>query len=279
MTLTDLIENTKSLPPAPEILPKLVALIKDPDADANDVVTLVQTDPAIVASLLKLSNSSAYAPSTPIADLKEAVNLLGIKEVYRIVNLITSGDFLSGSLAAMDIGKGGLWEHSLAVALILDKIATNVIEADGLAYTLGLLHDIGKLLINHGCGDRYKEVFNIVETERVSINRAEDKTFGFDHANAGATMLEQWGFPQEIIIPIRHQYHPEKAPEFKELTGALHVANWGAAVIGCNDGRDALALEMRHAPFEISERELELAIIEAQTQLHTVKKTISDSLK
>ena len=267
MTLDEIVSNKEALPPAPEVLPRLVEVMKDPDADANDIVSVIQTDPAIVAGALKLSNSGMYSPASPVTDLNEAVALLGIKEIYRIVNLVTGGEMLDESLSSMDIQKGGLWKHSLAVALIMDLIASDSTAHEGLPYTLGLLHDLGKLALHHGCGERYIDVFRKVETERVAINAAETETLGFDHAEAGAKMLEDWGFPEEVFMPIRHQYHPREAGEFKELAGALQVANWAASVIGCNDGRDAWALEMDPDVFHIEEAALEAAIIEGRYRL------------
>ena len=275
MTVEELLKNTETLPPAPEVLPKLVKIMKNPDTDSNDVVQLIATDPAITAGVLKLSNSGAYSPPSPVTDLTEAVALLGIKEVYRIVNLVSSGDYLDGALPSMAIGKGSLWQHSLAVALIMDQIARDATDLEGLPYTLGLLHDIGKLGLHLGCGERYIDVFKAVETERLSLDKAEERTFGFDHAVAGAKMLESWAFPEDVYIPIRYQYHPVEAPEpYRQLAGALHVANWGAAIIGCNDGRDSWALEMVDGAFAIEQTALELGILRAQEALEKAKKAL-----
>lgn len=276
MTVEELIQKTDTLPPAPEVLPKLIKIMKDPDTDSSDIVQLISTDAAIMAGVLKLSNSGAYSPATPVTDLKDAVAMLGIKEVYRIVNLVSSGDYLDGALPSMDIGKGSLWSHSLAVALIMDQICVKTGVAEGLPYTLGLLHDIGKLGMHLGCGEQYVNVFKKVETERLSLDKAETETLGFDHAIAGSKMLEGWSFPEEVFIPIRFQYNPKQAPEEHQiLAGALHLANWGAAVIGCNDGRDSWALEMIEGVFEIDQSELELAILNAREKLENARKALS----
>ncbi|MDQ8186448.1 HDOD domain-containing protein [Pelagicoccus sp. SDUM812002] len=272
MTVEELIKNTDTLPPAPEVLPKLVKIMKDPDTDASDIVQLISTDAAIMAGVLKLTNSGAYSPASPVTDLQDAVAMLGIKEVYRIVNLVSSGDYLDGALPSMDIGKGSLWAHSLAVALIMDQIAKEATDMEGLPYTLGLLHDIGKLGMHLGCGEQYVNIFKKVETERLSLDKAESQTLGFDHALAGSKMLEEWSFPEEVYIPIRYQYNPTEAPEeHRKLAGALHVANWGAAVIGCNDGRDSWALDMIEGAFEIDQSQLELAILNAREKLEKAR--------
>ncbi len=230
----------------------------------------------IMAGVLKLSNSGAYSPPSPVTDLQDAVAMLGIKEVYRIVNLVSSGDYLDGALPSMDIGKGSLWSHSLAVALIMDQIAKDATDMEGLPYTLGLLHDIGKLGMHLGCGEQYVDIFKKVETERLSLDKAESQTLGFDHALAGSKMLEGWSFPEEVYIPIRYQYTPMEAPEeHRKLAGALHVANWGAAVIGCNDGRDSWALDMIEGAFEIDQSQLEIAILNARELLEKARRTLN----
>ncbi len=275
MTVEELIQNTDTLPPAPEVLPKLVKIMKDPDTDANDIVQLISTDAAIMAGVLKLSNSGAYSPPSPVTDIQDAVAMLGIKEVYRIVNLVSSGDYLDGALPSMDIGKGSLWAHSLAVALIMDQISKDITDLEGLPYTLGLLHDIGKLGMHLGCGEQYVDIFKKVETERLSLDKAESQTLGFDHALAGSKMLEEWSFPEEVYIPIRYQYNPIEAPEeHRQLAGALHVANWGAAVIGCNDGRDSWALDMIEGAFDIDQSKLELAILNAREHLEKARQAL-----
>ncbi len=271
MNLSDLVKNTKALPAAPEILPKLISMMRNSDTDAGDVVSLIATDPSIVTGVLKLANSSLYAPPSPVAELSEAVSILGIREIYRIVTAVTSNSFLDGELSSMEIERGGLWIHSLAVAYVMEIIADSKSPLDGLPYTLGLLHDIGKLALHHACGEAYADIFREIETEKISINSAETRRLGFDHAQAGSQMLEQWNFPAEVFLPIRYQYTPNEAGEFKELAGALQVANWAAGVIGCNDGRDTWALDMASDAFSIEKDTLERALLEGQERVEKAK--------
>lgn len=275
MTLSELIQKTEALPAAPEILPKLITMMKDSDTDSSEVVSLISTDPSIVSGVLKLANSSLYAPSNPITDVADAVALLGIREVYRIVSSVTSNSFLDGELSSMEIQKGGLWTHSLAVATIMEIIAEDRSELEGLPYTLGLLHDIGKLALHHACGEVYTEIFKEVEREKVSVNTAETRVLGFDHAQVGAHMLEEWNFPREVFLPIRYQYAPQDAEEYKELAGALQVANWAAGVIGCNDGRDTWALDMASNAFAIDATTLEQAVLEGQERVEKAKTALT----
>ncbi|MFL3659866.1 MAG: HDOD domain-containing protein, partial [Opitutales bacterium] len=204
----------------------------------------------------------------------DAISMLGINEIYRIVNLVSSGEYLEEKPASMDIHKGSLWRHSLAVALIMDIIAAELTDLEGLPCTLGLLHHIGKLALHQRCGNRYAKIFHKVETELIAVNAAEAASLGFNHAEAGAKMLEQWGFSEEVYLPIHYQYDPHSAGKFKELAGALQIANWGASAIECNDGRDAWALEMNPDVFHIEETKLEQAVLEGRFRLEKALKSL-----
>lgn len=275
MKLAELLKSTPSLPVTPEVLPKLTLIMKDSDTGADEIMSVISTDPSIVAGVLKLANSSLYAPPSPVTDLGEAVSLLGIKEIYRIVSNVASSSFLDGELTSLEIGKGGLWTHSLAVAIVMETIAENESELEGLPYTLGLLHDIGKLVLHHAYGECYERVFKGVETENLSLNQAETALFGFDHARVGGEMLKEWGFPEEIYIPVRYQHAPEKAGPWRKMSDALQIANWAAGVIGCNDGRDTWALSMENLSTEIDEISLQRGIIEAQERMQQARQALA----
>ena len=275
MKLAELLKKTPTLPVAPEVLPKLTRIMKDSDTGADEIMKVISTDPSIVAGVLRLANSSMYAPPSPVTDLNEAVSLLGIKEIYRIVSNVASSSFLDGELTSLEIGKGGLWTHSLAVAVVMETIVENESDLEGLPYTLGLLHDIGKLVLHHAYGECYNRVFKGVETENVPLNQAETALFGFDHALVGGEMLKEWGFPEEIYIPVRYQYAPEKAGSLRKMSDALQVANWAAGVIGCNDGRDTWALNMENLSIDIEEIALQRGIIEAQERMQQTKQALS----
>ena len=93
----------------PGVLPKLIRIMRDPNKGSEEIMSAISTDPSIVAGVLKLANSSLYAPPNPMMDLSETVSLFGIKEIYRIVSNVTTSSFLDGELTSLEIGKGGLW--------------------------------------------------------------------------------------------------------------------------------------------------------------------------
>ncbi|MGF1449089.1 MAG: HDOD domain-containing protein [Opitutales bacterium] len=245
MTLDELIAQTQRLLPSPQVLPRLLTVLESDDANAWDIVELVKLDAALTTQVLALSNSAYYGFSTSSTDLEEAINRLGFRELYKLVSLILCKKLIgSGGLDTYLLDEGQLWEHSLAVALAAESIAGMAGENPSLAYTVGLMHCIGKLAINQLGADLYEAVYEKIETEGLTMLEAENEVLGFDHAEASAALLKHWKFPDEAFLPIAHQYAPAKATDFAGMTSVLHAAVYAAALIGANHGRDAWAFHL-----------------------------------
>ncbi len=245
MTLDELIAQTERLLPSPQVLPRLLTVLESDDANAWDIVELVKLDPALTTQVLALSNSAYYGFSSSSTDLEEAVNRLGFRELYKLVSLILCKKLIGGGgLDAYLLAEGQLWEHSLATALAAENIAGMAGEASSLAYTVGLMHCIGKMAINQLGADLYESVYEKIETEGLTMLEAEREVLGFDHAAASAALLKHWKFPEEACLPIEHQYVPASASGHQGMTSVLHAAVYAAALIGANHGRDAWAFHL-----------------------------------
>jgi putative nucleotidyltransferase with HDIG domain len=243
MNLQELVQSVKSLPSAPLVLVSLLKVVRNPDADSSQVVEVLNLDPALTAAVIRLANS-AYFSASPVSALDEAVARLGYLEVYRIAAGIPASEMFSGALEPMGIAAGELWEHSVACAIIADELGERAGLPDGTAYTAGLLHDVGKLILREAKGAEYSRVFDLVEAEQITLDQAERNLFGFDHAQAGAALLEHWHFPPELHNAIRFQYDPSSCPEPRLLAAIILLANWVAATLGANHGRDVWAMNI-----------------------------------
>jgi len=242
MNLADIIKSLKNLPPAPTVLPKLLRILNDENAFGDDVVELINLDSSLTAQIIRMSNSAFYAGGGSISDLSQAVNRLGFKEIYRTVTVICAKSFVGSSVESYQIEAEERWFNSVATGLAMELLADklNILDTST-AYTLGLLHDIGKLAMNQLHGESYNEVLKRIEGGRESLPRAEMDAFGYDHAELGSALLREWDFAEEMIEPIRYQYEPHKSEEFKTFTGMLHLSHWIVAGIGGNPGKNAWA--------------------------------------
>lgn len=224
MDLEVLIQNKVKLPPTPQILPKLQAVLRKPDCSVFDIISVVKVDASLTAQLLRISNSAYYSATTPCENLEEAVGRLGIQETYRVVSMAVANQSLGNDLIVYNLNKGQLLEDSLVAAIIMMEVSSQKahLNADT-AYTIGLLHGLGKILINQyllaNPHPDYDPHFD------GPLDLANEKTLlGFTFMEAGAALLKNWQFPAEIYEPILHQYSPLQSPTAQPLACLLTMA-------------------------------------------------------
>ncbi len=282
MNQETLLESVKSLPPAAQILPKLLTLLRNPDTSSYHIVDLISFDPSLTAQVLKLSNSAYYGVATPSYDLDEAINRIGFGETFKLVAVICGGKLVDQPLSGFCIDKGQLWEHSVACAIAMELLAQKSGEDTSVCYTIGLLHAIGKIVFNEHFADRYEEVFACVEKEGISLLESENRILGFNHAHIGAALLKKWNFSENIYVPIEFQYTPMKAESHLQLSCMIHLTYWIVAGVGLNFGKDAWAFNVDSKAFEqleITEDQLHLHIIDVHKRLGEIKSDLGIAQK
>ncbi len=242
MTIDELVEKVDSLSPAIQILPKLMELLQDENSDMFEVCGLIKVDPSLVSGVLKLSNSAYFAGSSPVSSLEEAVNRLGQLEVYKMVAVACGRSLLEKDLPAYEIEASELWENAVASGIVMELLAVDQDKRADIAYTIGLLHNIGKLAINQFFEGGYAPVYSLIEREEMPMPEAERAVFGFDHAQLGAKLLRVWNFPESIAIPIEYQYRPLSPAAHRESACSLHFSWLVVAAFGLNAGRSAWAI-------------------------------------
>ncbi len=271
MNVQELVSTVKSLPPAPRVLVRLLEVVRDPDADSDRVLEVLQMDAALTAEVIRTANTAYFSASSSVSSLDEAVARLGYLEVYRMAARIPAGKMFSGAIDSMGLAAGELFEHSLACAIVTDELGQRIELESGLAYTTGLLHDIGKLVLHERCADKYDQVFTRIEAEQMTLIDAERAVLGFDHAEVGGALLEYWKFPPDIHNAVRFQYDPKSCPEPKFLAASLLIANWAAGALGCNHGRDVWAISIDDEVRQLAHLEpadIELLIVNSTARLH-----------
>ncbi|MFO7724715.1 MAG: HDOD domain-containing protein [Oceanipulchritudo sp.] len=235
MHLDTLISEVSDIPPAPQVLPRLQAILRDPDSDMTDVVAFLKVDVSLSTTVLRFANSSYFAGSTSADGLEEAIQRIGFREINRLVSMASSKGILDRALPVYNAKEGELFETSLACAQIMHALggALEPGKTDSY-YTTGLLHGIGKIVINqyfksHGLSLYGGHDGTTESMEEISPD-FENRVLGFNHADAGATLLAKWQFSPEITEPIRFQHRPAEAPVLPARAHCLHLANAAAPV-------------------------------------------------
>jgi HD-like signal output (HDOD) protein len=213
----------------PAVLAKVAELAKDPNTDLEILCDVMRNDGSLAADIIRISNSPYYAPATLHSSLASAVNSIGLREFIRVVNLSLARQLFARDLPSYGITAQDYWSASIAAALVMEALA----KQSGLnpedAYTIGILHALGRVLIN-----RVIEEFGatIYWNENQPIEEWERNAVGFDYAEAGALLLEHWRFPTPTCDVIRGQLNPGKPAEPVTMLHALQFTRRLLALTG-----------------------------------------------
>ncbi|MBX7058486.1 MAG: HDOD domain-containing protein [Leptospirales bacterium] len=220
--------DIQQLPPMPAMASRIYSMASNPDVDIKALAEEITRDPAITAAIIKLSNSAYYKPTRPIRSVQEAIVTLGLETVANIVMVAASRGLLKVNLDAYKIPATEMWDHSLLVAELSGALARmkKGSAPPDVAFTAGLLHDIGKVTLVSYFQQVYRPI--AIEMERnpsATFIAIEEKYLGYNHAQLGARLLEIWKFPPDLVDAVRNVYTPEKAQVNKALCAIIHIAN------------------------------------------------------
>jgi len=233
---TDVLQKLKKciyeIPPMPEIWHKIQNILQQADSSASDLGACIAQDPILTAQVLKVCNSSAYGAknSSEITNIPLAIARLGLDEVSTIIFRSLAPDMGASALARKEVNY--IWFHSQAIASLIRVLA----ESSGKvprheANLLGMLHDIGKLVILHGESEATLAKLKASMEAGVSSLDAEHAVLAYTHIDAGMMLALHWKFPTYIQHVISHHHHPDvvKPVDLPENTKhsimTLHIAH------------------------------------------------------
>ncbi len=227
-TLTE-VETLKAIArvqPIPQVALKILRLMSDADFDVTRVAEEVRQDQVISALTLKICNSAIYARKKRIGTLEHALVYLGRDLFLRLVVTAAISDLYESSQAGYSLCKGGLFHHAVGTAAISEKIAavTGLAEPS-LAYSGGLLHDIGKVVLDQHLATAFPFFYRQAQDDGTSFMATEKEIFGMTHCDTGFHLSQNWSFPDSLATVIRHHHYPETATEYTELTHIVYLAD------------------------------------------------------
>lgn len=261
LTLEALVKNTKDIPALPVIVTKIFTLLDSPTTSGKQVADLIMSDQSLVAKMLKMANSAYYGRSREITTVHGALNLLGFKAVKEIVLSAGMSGVYDKALVGYGLEKGLLWKHSLSVAIAAGIIARKVRYPEPEeAYIGGLLHDVGKLIVDQHMRGVVNEILKKAQSEQIAFITAEKAILGYDHTDVGALVAEKWNIPSPLIEAIHGHHEPEQATVNPKLTAIVHLANCLILTLGIGLGYEGLQVEIHGSAAEtlgLTENDLE----------------------
>lgn len=259
---------------APRVFQRLSAAMKDPDVSVDAIVSVVRLDAVLSARVLRISNSAQFSRGTHIESLDEAIDRIGLYEVYRLVGAAMACQLYSVGLPVYGVSCEELWENSVTTAVAMEAMAAAAGDDGSTGYTLGLLRPVGRLLLQGVATEEGCAVGSGVHPTAALVAAWEFNTFGTTSTEAVDRLFHLWGFSESLIEPIRYHFAPAGDPNRLRITALLHVACWITQEIG-----KGLAIE-RHA-WALSDDVLlqaGLTLKEAQAHIERTKR-ISESLQ
>lgn len=224
--LRQLIMTTRDLPAMPHVASKVLELSGDPNTSAVKLQQVISDDQAMAARILKIANSAMYACSRKIKTLTEAIVMLGFNSIRSLVVTSAARNLYTGQNARMGLKERLLWEHSIGVAcacrLLVQTDSPHLAEE---AFLAGLMHDIGKLVLNQQAAERFDEIVQTVYNENAPFAETERALLGFDHAEVGALLVNKWKLSPMLELIIANHHRPESFSADNPLLLYLDLAN------------------------------------------------------
>ena len=223
-----LVSQMQSLPSLPSLYSELVAQLETPDASIKKVGEIISRDVGMTAKILQMVNSAFFGIRRHISSPEEAAGLLGLDTVMTLVLTIQIfSQFDSNRLSGFS--PTALWAHSLRVGLLAKRITQNIGKSPEIAkdaFTAGLLHDVGHLVLAANVPEKYTRMLEILQDGCTQPEEAEYQAFGATHSQVGAYLLGLWGLPNSIVEAVAFHHCPGQclAQEFSPFT-AVHIGN------------------------------------------------------
>jgi HD-like signal output (HDOD) protein len=227
MDLEAIARQAGDLPAFPGTALAAMQMTEDPNVSLRALQIVISKDQALTARILKIVNSAMYSFEREVSTLSHAIAILGLDTVRSIiVTAAVQQIFQSSGTQAKDLTSKLFWEHSFGAALSAKSLA-------GLcgypmpeeAFSCGLLHDMGKMVMLKNQHQQYQAILNQVYCGVVSFCDAEQDVFGFTHAQLGSLLASQWHFPSQLVEAILYHHDCMAAPKYSRLAAITALAD------------------------------------------------------
>jgi HD-like signal output (HDOD) protein len=207
------------------VINEIEAALQSPQCSLTTVGEAIEKDPDLTARLLRLANSSFYGFSSRLSTVTEAVSLIGIQQVQDLIVASSSIERFSG-ISEEFVSMESFWRHSLAcgIAARLLAMEKRLPKPDKL-FVVGLLHDVGRLLLFSQAPEATQQVFQLYQNEKLLLREAEQRVLGFDHQQVAGALLTQWKYPAGLVQAVAYHHSPGSSDLAPLETAVVHISD------------------------------------------------------
>lgn len=215
-----------ALKPIPQVALKVMRLMDENRCDIESIANEIRKDQVITARMLQLANSAMFPTKKKISSLDHAIVYLGQDLLVKLVLTAAVQGYYEQSGMGYALCKGGVYFHSVGCAHVAEILARKTNREDSAkAYTAGLLHDIGKVVLDQYVASAYPLFYRDLMKEKGNILSIEKQLLGMDHTEVGYLLARQWSFPPSLAYTIRHHHRTHPTAEHAELSAIVYLAD------------------------------------------------------
>ena len=239
MELNALLAHPVALPSLPRAVALLMTELGHDEPSLRRVNQLMGTDPALAARLLEMANAPAFQMQRQIVGIPEALALLGVAQLRSLVSTAPLG---TTSRSVPGINMQQFWRYSLNTAKLARSLAGIGHHNQIAAYTAGLVHAVGELLMHLAAPDIIFSINELVSPLDLRRARIEQRILGYCYGNVSAALAQRWQFPEVVVDALQHQSAPLDNNAYEPLAGVIHLASWRARAREAEMGEKEMAV-------------------------------------
>ncbi|CDG81463.1 HDOD domain-containing protein [Janthinobacterium agaricidamnosum] len=223
LSYDEIVQHLDDLPSLPAVVMELLNNIDQENIDISVLAKKVSYDQALTAKTLRLANSSQYGLQVKATTIQQAITYLGFQTTRNLITAAAiTGCFPEGGCKGFD--DKAFWRHSIATAACARILARHIRFNQDYAFTAGLLHDIGRLVLVSSFPQHVEQVLAYRAAHDCYLLDAERDVLGVDHVQAGVALAEHWNFSDTMRLAIAWHHEPEtQGAGF--LASIIHVAD------------------------------------------------------
>lgn len=221
------VAGRRNLPTIPSVVAEVLSLVDGENTNARRLVEVIETDQALTARTLRLANSAYFGQARQVSTIPRAVMVLGFSTVRNLAFGVKVWESLGAGVKRQRIE--GLWAHAVLVSFLARRVASVLRESDpDEAFTGGMIHDVGRILIGARIGDAYWDV--LPDDPSIPQDAVEREQLGIDHAEVGGWLMEAWNLPSGLVEGVRRHHEASVRPGTARVLATtnrlLHLTDW-----------------------------------------------------
>jgi HD-like signal output (HDOD) protein len=229
------------IPAFPAVVLRVLEVVSEDEPDLTRLVREINSDATLSAQVLRLANSPLFAFTGQISSVQQAVTTLGIEQIQSLVMSVATANYSKAAFRSESLRK--CWRHTVASAVVCREIARAAGMPPEESYSLGLLHDVGRLGLLAAWPDDYSRILEQATRDRSSLLELERELFDMDHCEAGRLLAAQWKLPPQFLAVAGHHHDPQPESEDLNHLSITHIGCRMADALGYWAAKPAALVE------------------------------------